>query len=591
MHTHAAHTRVPRTPIRFALYVSRPYWAWGVLTIFFMVIAVSVDTATYYVYQQLIDTAHALSSGLATHRQFFWWVVALPVTLIGHQLLYRASGASALTWTSAMRSHASTILFEHLSLHSIPYFSNRMSGSTANKIWNASGGARDLVDAVVWNFINTALAFVASAGLLYTASPVLTGLFAVWMVVLVITNYQLSKYTSVYAKEREELRSRLSGYVVDIVSNMFSVINFANRKKEVAFVAEQSELLRIATWKNGFYSELLLLLNNILLGFFTLSMVAAGYYLWDQGHLTIGQFIMSITVINGILGWFSYIGMNINHFAESYGTTKEGLDQILEAHTVVDAPGAKALVGGGDIVLSDVTFAYGNKNVFEHFNLTFKEGERVGLVGPSGSGKTTLVSILLRQYDIQGGAITLGGQNIAEVTQDSLREHIAVVPQDPALFHRTIRENIAYGKPDATHEEVVEAAKKAEAHEFISALEKGYDTEVGERGVKLSGGQRQRIAIARAILKAAPILILDEATSSLDSESEAEIQKALHTLMQGKTVIAIAHRLSTIKEMDRIIVMEGGTIVEDGTHDVLVTKEGGCYARLWAHQAGGFIEE
>jgi ABC-type multidrug transport system fused ATPase/permease subunit len=242
-------------------------------------------------------------------------------------------------------------------------------------------------------------------------------------------------------------------------------------------------------------------------------------------------------------------------------------------------------------VLSDVTFSYGTKNVFEHFNLTFKAGERVGLVGPSGSGKTTLVAILLRQYDVQSGTITLGGENIAEVSQDSLREHIAVVPQDPALFHRSIRDNIAYGKHDATLEEVTEAAKKAEAHDFIAGLDKGYDTEVGERGVKLSGGQRQRIAIARAILKAAPVLVLDEATSSLDSESEAEIQKALHVLMQGKTVIAIAHRLSTIREMDRIIVMQGGQIVEDGSHDELVKIEGGLYARLWAHQAGGFIEE
>lgn len=582
---------IPRTPIRFALAASRPYWHWGVLTILFLIAAVSLDTATYFVYQKLIDTAHALGSGLATQEQFFWWIVALPVTLIGHQLLYRAAGASAFTWTSAMRARAANMLFEHLSLHSIPYFSNRMSGSTSNKIWNASGGARDMIESIIWNFINVGFTFLTSAALLYSASELLAILFSVWMVVLVGLNYYLSRYTSVYAKEREEIRSRLSGYVVDIVSNMFSVINFSNRAREVAFVRDQNELLRLATWKNSFFTELILVFNNLLLGFFTLSMVAAGYYLWSIGQLSIGQFVMTITIINGILGWFAFIGMNINNFAENYGTTKEGLEQILEPHTVIDKKNAPALSGGGDVVLDDVTFSYGTKNVFEHFNLTFKEGERVGLVGPSGSGKTTLVSILLRQYDVQGGRITLGGQNIAEVTQDSLREHIAVVPQDPALFHRSIRDNISYGKQDATLEEVIEAAKKAEAHDFIAGLEKGYDTEVGERGVKLSGGQRQRIAIARAILKAAPILILDEATSSLDSESEAEIQKALHTLMQGKTVIAIAHRLSTIREMDRIIVMQGGQIVEDGSHDELVKKEGGLYARLWAHQAGGFIEE
>jgi ABC-type multidrug transport system fused ATPase/permease subunit len=234
-------------------------------------------------------------------------------------------------------------------------------------------------------------------------------------------------------------------------------------------------------------------------------------------------------------------------------------------------------------------FDYQDNKVFQQLNLTIAAGQRLGLVGPSGAGKSTFVSLLLRQYDIESGSIEIDGQNIAEVTQDSLRAAIAVVPQEPALFHRTIRENIAYGKPDATDEEIIEVAKKAYAHDFITSLPLGYDTLVGERGVKLSGGQKQRIAIARAMLKNAPILILDEATSALDSESEVEIQKALHILMVGKTVIAIAHRLSTLREMDRIIVLENGAIAEDGTHDTLLTY-GGTYARLWAHQAGGFLE-
>lgn len=245
---------------------------------------------------------------------------------------------------------------------------------------------------------------------------------------------------------------------------------------------------------------------------------------------------------------------------------------------------------GGEIKWQDVTFRFGESAVFDRFNLTIAPGQRVGLVGQSGAGKTTFVSLLLRQHELETGSICIDGQDIATVTQDSLRQNIAVVPQEPLLFHRTIRENIAYGKVNATEEEVIEVAKKAQSHDFIMALPEGYDTLVGERGIKLSGGQKQRVAIARAMLKDAPILILDEATSALDSESEVAIQKALHELMVGKTVIAIAHRLSTLREMDRIIVLEKGSIVEDGTHEAL-TRSGGAYQRLWEHQAGGFLQE
>jgi len=274
-----------------------------------------------------------------------------------------------------------------------------------------------------------------------------------------------------------------------------------------------------------------------------------------------------------------------------YGEIEEGLEEVVVPLEIIDEPNAlKLQANGGKVDWQNVTFEYGENKVFDNFNLTIKPGQRIGLVGPSGAGKTTFVSLLLRQHDITAGAIEIDGQNIAQVTQDSLRENIAVVPQEPLLFHRTIRENIAYGKPDATQAEIIKVAKQAQAHDFISALPEGYDTLVGERGVKLSGGQKQRVAIARAMLKDAPILVLDEATSALDSESEVEIQKALHILMEGKTVVAIAHRLSTLREMDRIIVLEQGVIVEDGAHTELA-QAGGTYQKLWEHQAGGFLQE
>jgi len=288
---------------------------------------------------------------------------------------------------------------------------------------------------------------------------------------------------------------------------------------------------------------------------------------------------------------FVTIGHAMNRFIREYGNVEEGLREILVDREIKDVSNASDLVvAKGAISWNKVQFEYGTNAVFDNFELSIKPGQRIGLVGPSGAGKTTFVSLLLRQHDIDSGDILIDGQNISQVTQDSLRENIAVVPQEPLLFHRTIRENIAYGKPDATDEEIIAVAQKAQAHDFIMQLETGYDTLVGERGIKLSGGQKQRVAIARAMLKDAPILVLDEATSALDSESEVEIQKALEILMEGKTVIAVAHRLSTLRKMDRILVLETGKIVEDGSHDEL-TQSGGTYQRLWEHQAGGFLQE
>jgi ATP-binding cassette, subfamily B, bacterial len=582
---------IPRTPIRFALFASRPYWHWGLGAVLSVTLAGTLDSATYYVFKELIDTATSYTAGTVALSAVVFWIFAYPLTASGHQFLYRTAGFFAMTWLTATRTHGANMLFRYLSLHSIPYFNNRFAGSTANKIWNASGGAQGMFETFLWGYLSTFIAFVTSAILVFTVSVGLGAMFVGWILALVVINYFLSKKTSVYSERRAAVRSRISGTVVDIVTNMLAVKNYARRAAEIARVEEGTEELRIASWRNWFYTESLLVFNNVLMAFFAVSMITGGYYLWSNGSITVGELIMVLTLLNGIMGWFSFIGTSMNQFAERYGEVLEGLNEIAVPHDMLDATGAKQLaVSEGKLAFNDVTFAYNEANVFENFTLTIKPGERVGIVGPSGSGKTTFVSLLLRQHDIQKGSITIDGTDIREVTQESLHDAIAIVPQEPSLFHRSIRDNISYGRPDATDEEVEAAARKAQAHDFIAVLPDGYKTLVGERGVKLSGGQRQRVAIARAILKAAPILILDEATSSLDSESETEIQKALHVLMEGKTVIAIAHRLSTIKEMDRIIVMEGGAIAEDGSHDELVAKEGGLYARLWAHQAGGFIE-
>ncbi|MEK7135414.1 MAG: ATP-binding cassette domain-containing protein, partial [Patescibacteria group bacterium] len=287
----------------------------------------------------------------------------------------------------------------------------------------------------------------------------------------------------------------------------------------------------------------------------------------------------------------SSLGQQFNSFADNLSTIRESLNEIIVDHEVVDIRGAKDLnIVNGEIRFENISFNYGDREIFKDLSLSIKAGERIGLIGKSGAGKSTLVKLLTRQYDLNGGHIMVDSQDISHAQQESLREAIATVPQEPLLFHRTIKENISYGNPSASEGEIIIAANQAQAHNFISAIPTGYETLVGERGIKLSGGEKQRVAIARAFLKKSKILLLDEATSALDSESEILIQQALEKLMEGKTVIAIAHRLSTLRAMDRLIVMDGGRIVEDGSHEELI-KKGGIYAGLWSHQAGGFIKE
>jgi ATP-binding cassette, subfamily B, multidrug efflux pump len=328
-----------------------------------------------------------------------------------------------------------------------------------------------------------------------------------------------------------------------------------------------------------------------------LIVVASGVslWLWSRGLMTPGEMAAGIGLVLRLIQMSSWVIQQVRGIFEEIGAVKESMETIAKPHALVDMDHAPALmIGSGEIVLDHVRFHYGKESgVFEDLNLTIRPGERIGLIGPSGAGKSTMINLLLRLYDLQGGRILIDGQDIAKVSQDSLRAVIATVTQDNSLLHRSIRENIAYGRPDASDADIIAAAKAASAHEFILGLNDfegrtGYDARVGERGVKLSGGQRQRVAIARVILKNAPILVLDEATSALDSEVEAAIQEQLTGLMAGKTVIAIAHRLSTIASLDRLVVMDKGRIVDQGTHQELISR-GGFYARLWARQSGGFL--
>lgn len=590
MNHHAEH--IPHTPIKFAVFSSRPFWVWAVFSMVLVIAAQALETSTYYIFKQLIDTASAAASPSEAGAAVLVWAILYPVAAIGHSFLYRASGLTALRWFTGMQKRGRDALFEYVSQHSSSYFANRFAGSLNSKIWNASDGVEAMGETFLWSYLNMFVAFVGSVYLVYLASPMLAGIFIAWIVLLMAVSYFLAQRNKLLSRVTAAERSKLTGTIVDILTNMTAVRTYARRMFEVGRVQEGTAALRRAAMRSWTAAEILLIVSNVVMGLFIVTMLAGAFVIWQRGDMTTGSFIMILTLMSSLAGWFSMIGNSMNHFARSYGEAKEGLEEILVPVEIPDSAVAAPLsVNGGEIVFNDVSFGYGTQPIFERFSLVIKAGQRVGLVGPSGAGKTSLVSLLLRSHDVQKGSITIDGVNIAAVAQESLHDVVGYVPQEPLLFHRTLRENIAYGKVGATEDEVIDAAKKAQAHDFITSLPEGYETLVGERGVKLSGGQRQRVAIARAILKAAPILILDEATSSLDSESEVEIQKALHILMEGKTVIAIAHRLSTIKEMDRILVLEGGRIVQDGPHEALLKDEHGVYARLWNHQAGGFLPE
>jgi ATP-binding cassette subfamily B multidrug efflux pump len=393
-----------------------------------------------------------------------------------------------------------------------------------------------------------------------------------------------------------EARSVTVGRIVDSYSNIMSVKLFARAEEERSAV--QSAL---ADWMRAFLNSFRLVtaVTGVLSAMNSMLLVATGtlsVLLWSRGVMTSGEAAAGLALVMRVMAMSGWVMQTVRGVFENIGVVQESMETIARPHAIVDAPDAKPLrVVRGEIRFEHVTFHYGREDgIIEDLSFAIAAGEQVGIVGASGAGKSTLASLLLRLHDLESGRILIDGQDIAQVTQDSLRRQIAMVTQDTSLLHRSIRDNIAYGRPDASAEEIEHAARLAHTHEFILAQEDhkgrhGYDAHVGERGVKLSGGQRQRIAIARVILKDAPILVLDEATSALDSEIEAIIQDALSTLIEGKTVIAIAHRLSTIAALDRLIVLDQGRIVEEGTHSDLLRRNG-VYARMWRRQSGGFLD-
>lgn len=582
---------LPQTtnPFRFFLFVSKPHLRVALFATFFVVVASVLRAFIPYLYKVIVDMATRLSP--ESYASLFQAVVLFVVTGLLSNLMWRCSGFTGMRWATGVRATARSALMSYLTLHSHQYFSDRFAGSLSNKVKQAGDSVRGFVEAYLWQFLAFFVSVIASFIVVFVTSPIIGFILLGMFAVITPLNIFLARGRVPYSINSQEAETKLNGSSVDMITNITAVHEYARRPFELGLLKTLMLHRRDVGIKSWSYSEWVLVANNIIQTFFTGAMLLVAVYLATQGVITPGDIILLLAMVALLEDQLTFIGSQLNEFAENWGTLKESLSEITESHDVADENRAVPLpVSEGAIDMTDITFAYGGRTIFEHLNLHIPPGQKVGVIGRSGAGKSTLIKLLLRHYDLSEGAISIDGTDIKSVTKESLRASIALVPQDTALFHRSITENIAYGRPDASMDEVLHAATQAQAHEFIETLPKGYDTMVGERGVKLSGGQRQRVAIARALIKDARILLLDEATSALDSESEVLVQKALLTLMEGRTVIAIAHRLSTLRAMDRLVIFDNGKIVEDGTHDELMQK-GGLYADLWNHQAGGFLEE
>jgi len=486
----------------------------------------------------------------------------------------------------------SKVCFNHLQKHSYAYFSNNFTGSIVKKTKSFVNAFEVLLDQLFFELIPAGVTIAVITIVLGRVNIFLGLGMLLWNIIFMIINWIFTKYKMKYDIQRSEAETSTSSFLADTVTNNTNIKLFNGYKKEYDGYSELAvnlHKIRRFTWDMSakFYALQSFLMIVLEVGIFYFAI-----RLWSQDILTIGDFVLIQSYVLSVIMMVWDFGKIINRIYERLAEAEEMTLVLNLPHEIVDNDSATELeVNFGRIKFDKVNFAYdNNENVIDKFSLEINPKETLALVGTSGSGKSTLVKLLLRLHNIQSGRILVDGQDISKVTQESLRKNISLVPQDPILFHRSLMENIRYGKFGATDEEVIEASKLAHCDEFISKLEKGYDTFVGERGIKLSGGERQRVAIARAILKNAPILILDEATSSLDSESEKYIQESLDHLTKDKTVIIIAHRLSTIKKVDRIVVISDKKIVEDGIHSALIKLKAGIYRNLWDIQVGGFIK-
>ena len=599
--------RPPDTLLAFYVYFIKPVWpAFAVLLVAGFLGSIIEVTLLAFV-GSLVDmmkTAETPQTFMANHWAILLWMafialVARPIVSTGHDLIKNQIIAGPVANRVRWQTH------RYVLRQSLGFFQNDFAGRVANKVMQAAPALRDSVVQVIDAIWYAAVQWVGAAVIFAAADWRLLLPLVVWLLAYMGALLYFVPRIKQRSTEAAEARSMLVGRMVDSYTNILTVKLFAHADREDGYARAALEE-QMAKWQASLRiqtsMELVLYTLN---GFLIVAATGLAIYLWSIDIVTVGAIAVVTGLVLRIVGMSGWILWVVAGIFENIGVVQEGMETIARENQVVDRTDSRPLtVREGEIRFEDVSFHYGRTldagaprrgGVIHDFSLLIRPGEKVGLVGRSGAGKSTLVNLLLRFYDLELGRILIDGHDIARVTQDSLRAQIGMVTQDTSLLHRSVRDNILYGRPDASEAAAIAAAKKAQADDFIGGLEdlkgrKGYSAHVGERGVKLSGGQRQRVAIARVLLKDAPILILDEATSALDSEVEQAIQEQLYNLMAGKTVIAIAHRLSTIAAMDRLVILDQGRIVEEGSHDGLLAH-GGLYAELWARQSGGFLAE
>ena len=572
----------------------RVYWPFLILWAFGLCAAIGGDILAPLVYKRFfdqlaIDPLHATES--ATMAEMYHTILLIALVTAMTWLGWRAILFSTNYFESRTMKDLTDTCFAWLQRHSYRFFTDNFAGALVKRVHRFSVSFETIADQCSFNTGQAAIRLVFVVGVVFWRNRVLGAVFLGWMITFLGFNLFFSRWKLKYDLKRAEMETKVTAQLADTITNAGNLKLFAGINREVAdfrATTDQHQRARYKSWSLGLTSDSIQTLSVRALQIIV-PLLALRY--WLKGELTLGDFVLLRSYLDQMTQSVNQMGNDIRRIYEAMADANEMTEILLTPHEVVDCPGAIDLIASAGVVeFRHVRFTYqgGGGPVLRDFCLQTRPGERIGIVGPSGGGKSTILKLLLRLYDLDSGEISVDGQNIARVTQDSLHHAIAFVPQDPILFHRTLMENIRYARPDSTDEEVMEAARLAHCHEFITSFPIGYQTLVGERGIKLSGGERQRVAIARAILADAPILVLDEATSSLDSESEKHIQDALARLVEGRTVLAVAHRLSTIHRMDRIVVVKDGEIVEDGSHDLLVQIDNGLYQELWNLQSAGF---
>jgi ABC-type multidrug transport system fused ATPase/permease subunit len=588
---------LPNRLFPFTLHFFRQF-LWGCLgLLFFPVLGRAVFASIAYATKQLTDTVLSMHDPAAEAARLVKPFTLFVVLVVARFAIDAAMWFSSYHTRSPMLVRIKEEVFAYAQRLSSAYFENTLSGKIAHRAVLLPDQVLALFDMMVFDFVPGACFFLFVAAYFYVASSTFCAIAVAAVLIYFTVSLLVGRECTRRAVANNEARAAVTGRVVDVLTNIRNVFFFANQSLEdrqlQGFTGEERDRRR-ASYRAVVRLRCVQYVMDIAMW---IVFVGGALHAWVHRLIGAGDFVMITALTSSLLQTAYNLGQRIPEFYDQLGSARESIDTLIVPATIVDKPGAPELeVPRGAIHFERVAFAYDApskekavhaRNVVKEFELTIPAGQRVGLVGPSGAGKTTLMGLLLRMHDVAEGAIRIDDQDIREVTQESLRRSIALIPQDTTLFHRSLLENIRYGRPAASDADVESAARRAHAHEFIVQLDQGYHTMVGERGIKLSGGQRQRIAIARAILKDAPILLLDEATSALDSHSEHIIQAAMREAMAGKTVIAIAHRLSTVMDMDRLIVLDRGSIVADGSHAGLL-RQGGLYADLWSRQSGGF---